>query len=129
MNAKDTRRHGTEDFVTLTDLWRICKANRRWFVLSLCLCLGIAFYYLFTTPPLYMREAAVLVKQEQMGKSAVKTPSEEDFNNIGLVQQSTNVANVQRELTSLRVLTEVCRRLFPKECTTDADALRKACGL
>ena len=129
MNAKDTRRSGTEDFVTLTDLWRICKANRRWFVLSLCLCLGIAFYYLFTTPPLYMREAAVLVKQEQMGKSAVKTPSEEDFNNIGLVQQSTNVANVQRELTSLRVLTEVCRRLFPKECTTDADALRKAEGI
>ena len=129
MNAKDIRRPGTEDFVTLTDLWRICMANRRWFVLSLCLCLGFAFYYLFTTPPLYTREAAVLVKQEQMGKSAVKTPTEEDFNNIGLVQQSTNVANVQRELTSLRVLTEVCRRLFPKECKNETDALRKAEGI
>ena len=126
MNAPNNRQSSAEDFMTLTDLWRICIAHRRWFVFSLCLCLGIAVCYLIVTPPLYTREATVLVKQEQMGKSAVKITSDEEFNSIGLMQQSTNVANVQRELTSLRVLTEVCRRLFPNECTSDTAALRKA---
>ena len=126
MNAPNNRQSSAEDLMTLTDLWRICIAHRRWFVFSLCLCLGIAVCYLIVTPPLYTRTATVLVKQEQMGKSAVKITSDEEFNSIGLMQQSTNVANVQRELTSLRVLTEVCRRLFPKECTSDTAALRKA---
>ena len=126
MNAPNNRQSSAEDFMTLTDLWRICIAHRRWFVFSLCLCLGIAVCYLIVTPPLYTRKATVLVKQEQMGKSAVKITSDEEFNSIVLMQQSTNVANVQRELTSLRVLTEVCRRLFPKECTSDTAALRKA---
>ena len=126
MNAPNNRQSSAEDLLTLTDLWRICIAHRSWFVFSLCLCLGIAVCYLIVTPPLYTRKATVLVKQEQMGKSAVKITSDEEFNSIGLMQQSTNVANVQRELTSLRVLTEVCRRLFPKECTSDTAALRKA---
>lgn len=126
MNAPNNRQSSAEDLMTLTDLWRICIAHRRWFVFSLCLCLGIAVCYLIVTPPLYTREATVLVKQEQMGKSSVKITSDEEFNSIGLMQQSTNVANVQRELTSLRVLTEVCRRLFPNECTSDTAALRKA---
>lgn len=126
MNAPNNRQSSAEDLMTLTDLWRICIAHRRWFVFSLCLCLGIAVCYLIVTPPLYTREATVLVKQEQMGKSSVKITSNEEFNSIGLMQQSTNVANVQRELTSLRVLTEVCRRLFPNECTSDTAALRKA---
>ena len=126
MNAPNNRQSSAEDFMTLTDLWRICIAHRRWFVFSLCLCLGIAVCYLIVTPPLYTRKATVLVKQEQMGKSALKITSDEEFNSIGLMQQSTNVANVQRELTSLRVLTEVCRRLFPNECTSDTAALRKA---
>ena len=126
MNAPNNRQSSAEDFMTLTDLWRICIAHRRWFVFSLCLCLGIAVCYLIVTPSLYTRKATVLVKQEQMGKSALKITSDEEFNSIGLMQQSTNVANVQRELTSLRVLTEVCRRLFPKECTSDTAALRKA---
>lgn len=126
MNAPNNRQSSAEDLMTLTDLWRICIAHSRWFVFSLCLCLGIAVCYLIVTPPLYTREATVLVKQEQMGKSSVKITSDEEFNSIGLMQQSTNVANVQRELTSLRVLTEVCRRLFPNECTSDTAALRKA---
>lgn len=126
MNAPNNRQSSAEDLMTLTDLWRICIAHRRWFVFSLCLCLGIAVCYLIVTPPLYTREATVLVKQEQMGKSSVKITSDEEFNSIGLMQQSTNVANVQRELTSLRVLTEVCRCLFPNECTSDTAALRKA---
>ena len=126
MNAPNNRQSSAEDLLTLTDLWRICIAHRSWFVFSLCLCLGIAVCYLIVTPSLYTRKATVLVRQEQMGKSAVNITSDEEFNSIGLMQQSTNVANVQRELTSLRVLTEVCRRLFPKECTSDTAALRKA---
>lgn len=126
MNAKYTNRISNEDFVTLNDLWNICLGNRRWFAASICVCLGIAFYYLSITPKLFTREAAILVKEEQTGKSAVKTGSDQEFNDIGLVQQSTNVVNVQREITSLRVLTEVCRRLFPQECKTNAQCLRKA---
>ena len=95
MNAKNTNRISNDDFVTLNDLWNICLGNRRWFAASICVCLGIAFYYLSITPKLFTREAAILVKEEQTGKSAVKTGSDQEFNDIGLVQQSTNVVNVQ----------------------------------
>ena len=37
MNAPNNRQSSAEDFMTLTDLWRICIAHRRWFVFSLCL--------------------------------------------------------------------------------------------
>lgn len=104
-------RRQSDEFITITDLWHICLSHWTWFATSLLLFLCIAGYYLAVTPNLYTREASVLIKQESAGKNAGKQSDNNDFNDLGLVTQATNVANVQRELTSLDVLSEVARRV------------------
>lgn len=99
-----------ENYMTILDLWRICAANYRWFILSLFVTLGAAAYYLIKTPNQYTREAAILVNQETLGKSTSSADAN-NFNNIGLVQQPTNLSNVQRHINSLDVLMEVADRL------------------
>ena len=98
--------------MSLTDLWRVCLMHWTWFVASVILFLSVASYYLMVTPDMYTREASVLVKQEDQGKAASRKGSgNDDIQDLGMVMQVTNVANVQRELSSLDVLTEVVRRI------------------
>lgn len=97
--------------MNLSDLWRVCLMHWTWFVASIILFMSAASYYLMVTPDMYTREASVLVKQEDQGKAANrKGSSNDDIQDLGIVMQVTNVANVQHELSSLDVLTEVVRR-------------------
>ena len=123
-NPVPINRKQTEDFISITDLWHLSVAHWHWFVVSIAICLSFAFYYLAITPNQYTREAAILVKQEAMGKNAGRNTGGEDFNDIALVHQQTNVVNVQRQLTSLEVLTEVVRRL--KLVNNDHEVILKA---
>lgn len=126
MNTKETSQRQTDDFITIVDLWHICLAHWNWFVASLIVCIGVASLYLAHTPDRYTREMSVLVKQDTQGKSAGKNNgnNDNDFNDIGLVQQPVNVVNVQRQLVSLDVLTEVARRVLHPQ--SDRQALRMA---
>ncbi|MGM9776327.1 MAG: hypothetical protein ACI3ZG_06125, partial [Candidatus Coprenecus sp.] len=114
METAPTKHKTADDFLTITDVWYLCITHWNWFVVSLFICIGYACYYLAVTPNLYTRSAAVLVKQDAQGKDAGWRNYGEEFNNLGLLQQSTNVANVQRQITSLNVLTEVVKRAFPE---------------
>ena len=102
----------TESILTITDLWHLCTARWRWFVVSVSVCLFVAVNYLLTTPYLYKREAAIMVREENLGNnSSDKNGSE--FNKLGFVQQNENLENVVRHITSLDILMEVAHRLDP----------------
>lgn len=122
-SVKNTRRQ-TEDFLTIQDLWYLCLGHLHWFLMSFVVCIGLACYYLIVTPNVYTREAAILVKQEVQGKNAGKSANGEEFNDLGMVQQITSVNNVQRQLSSLEVLTEVVRRMGLAE--NKRDVMREA---
>lgn len=124
MNKTSTRNKPNEDFLTILDLWHLCLSHPRWFILSLTISVGLAFYYLARTPNLYTREATVLVKQETQGKSTGGNAGADVFNDIALIQQTANVSNVQRQLNSLTVLTDVVRRLHLS--TSERDIVRIA---
>lgn len=119
-------RKQTEDFISLVDLFHICWHNKRWFVLSVSLFVSLALYKLSITPKIYTREAAIMVKQESLGKNAGGNASGSNFNDLGIVQQNISVNNVQRHLVSLDVLMEVVRRLGLAE---GRDVQRKASGI
>lgn len=129
MNIAPIQRKQTEDFVSLSDLWHMCVAHWAWFALSLLLCLGLASCYLMLSPNIYTRQAAVLVKQETQGKniSSKGNNANNDFGDLGLVTQNTNVNNVQRQFTSLAVLEEVAQRVMKP--TSKQQALRMAEGI
>ena len=99
-----------ESFVTIGDLWKLCTANWRWYVVSVGLCLVLALGYLLNTPYLYTRYAAIIVREENLGQNATKVNSNE-FSEIGFVNQKDKISNVVRHLSSLDVMMEVVRRL------------------
>ena len=127
MNITPIERKQTEDFITLSDLWHLCVGHWNWFVLSLLLCIGLASCYLMVSPNIYTRQAAVLVKQETQGKNISSNNDKNDFGDLGLVTQNTNVNNVQRQFTSLDVLVEVARRVMKPQ--NKQEALRMAEGI
>ena len=124
MHPSDKTQHNTmsnqtpvirqvEDFLSLQDFWYICRSQAKWFVISITLSVLAAAYYLSSTTDIYTSSAAVMVKEETT-RGLVAQNAGEDFSNMALVQQPTNVPNVLRQYTSLALLTDVAGRLNPK---------------
>lgn len=99
-----------QDFIQIQDLLYLCLGKWHWFVISLALCLGIATFYLLTTPPIYTRTASILIKDESKGKSA-PTEGLENFGDFGMFTSTTNVNNEMGTLQSPDVMREVVSRL------------------
>ncbi len=99
-----------DDFIRIQDLYYLCLAKWRWFVLSLVICLGIAFIYLLKTPPVYTRTASSLIKEESKGQS-LSGDVGASFSDLGLFQPNTNVNNELVSLQSPAVMYDVVKRL------------------
>lgn len=99
-----------DDFIRIQDLYYLCLAKWRWFILSLVVCLGIAFIYLLKTPPVYTRTASLLIKEESKGQS-LSGNVETAFSDLGLFQSNTNVNNELISLQSPAVMYDVVKRL------------------
>ena len=78
-------------------------------MVSLAVCLGIAVWYLLTTPPVYTRSASILIKDDSKGKSA--STDMETFSDFGLFTSNTNVNNEMGTLQSPDLMREVVSRL------------------
>lgn len=102
---------GKKYILTIDDLFQLCLHRWYWFVISVAVMLALAFFHLARTPKRYTSVAALLVNEESLGKS---TSHAEDFSDLGLVTQVSNVPNVVRHISSLDVLMEVARRQHPE---------------
>ena len=92
-----------EDFQIVQLLEKYLK-NWPWFVLSVILCLGLAFLYLKSTPKQYKRAAAVLIKDDyQQDITAAFSGNSYLIN--------TNVSNELEAFKSPQLAQEVVRRL------------------
>lgn len=99
-----------DDFIRIQDLYYLCLARWKWFVLSLVVCLGIAAIYLLKTPPVYTRTASLLIKEESKGQS-LSGDVGASFSDLGLFQANTNVNNEVISLQSPAVMYDVVKRL------------------
>lgn len=99
-----------DDFIRIQDLYYLCLAKWRWFVLSLVVCLGVAIIYLLMTPPVYTRTASLLIKEESKGQS-LSGDVGTTFSDLGLFQSNTNVNNELISLQSPAVMFDVVKRL------------------
>ena len=48
----------------LRDAWLLCLAHWKWFLLSVIVCLGGAYYHLLRTPKTYVASASILIKPD-----------------------------------------------------------------
>ena len=99
-----------EQALSIRELWTMCVARWPWFVGSVLLCLIIASVYILKTPPVYTRQASVLIKEDPKKSNTIGDVSAE-FANIGLGMARVNVSNEIISFTSPDLMTEVVKRL------------------
>lgn len=97
-----------ENEFDLMALLRMGLANWYWFLLSIGICLGLAFFYLKSTPYVYVRTASVLIKDEKSGGQLSASSAFEDLNMLNI---KSNVDNEVLVFKSKRLMTEVARKL------------------
>lgn len=127
MNSNTSFNKQIEEFLSLQDFWILCRSHSSWFGLSLAMFLLVAIYYLSITPDVYTCEASVLVKEETTQGTVTQSSNGNNFNNMALIQQPTNVPNVLRQYQSLALLTDVAYRL--DTIRTKSEAKRVALAL
>ena len=111
-----------DDFIRIQDLWGLFVPKWRWFVLSLFVTMFVAVLYLMSTPSIYTRSAAILVKDDSKSGSSGGAMSE--FSDMGIFRSNTNINNELFTLKSPALMTEVVRRLRLNETYTVRKGLK-----
>lgn len=111
-----------DDFIRIQDLWSMFVPKWYWFAISLFIILTIAVLYLLSTPPIYTRTAAILVKDNS--KSSSSTSAMNDFSDLGIFKSNTNINNELLTLKSPTLMTEVVNRLGLNETFTIRKGLK-----
>lgn len=93
--------------ITVHDIIQMAFANWYWFVLSVTLCLGAAYFYLARTPKIYSRTATILVKDDRKGGETDLAA----FSDLAGFQSRRSVDNEIFILQSRRLMTETVKRL------------------
>lgn len=105
-SARDAK--DAEDVLSVRDYLSQCLVNWKWFVGCLVAFLAIGTLYILRQQPQYVREMAVLIKDQEGGAGADISSA---FSSMGLVTSNTNVTNELISLTSPATLYEVISRL------------------
>ena len=111
-----------DDFIRIQDLWSMFVPKWYWFAISLFITLTIAVLYLLSTPPIYTRTAAILVKDNS--KRSSSTGAMSDFSDLGIFKSNTNINNELLTLKSPTLMTEVVNRLGLNETFTIRKGLK-----
>lgn len=98
-----------QDFIRMQDLFWLCVAKWKWFLVSIIVCVGIAVAYLLRKEPVFTRTAALLVKDDAKGGGSGINVS--DFSDFGMFTSSTNVNNEMGTIQSPDIMREVVKRL------------------
>ena len=71
--------------------------NWKWYLLSVFICLGIAFLYLRYTTPIYNTTAKLLIKDDdnKSGSARGGLQALESMSNLGIISNSYGVENVE----------------------------------
>lgn len=115
-------RKPADDFIRVQDLWGIFVPKWYWFAISLLFCLSIAAFYLLSTPNIYTRTAAILVKDDAKNGNNIDINSE--FSDLGIFKSHININNELLTLASPTLMTEVVKRLGLNETFTVRTGLR-----
>lgn len=93
--------------VPLSDIIFMTLHHWPWILLSVVLCVGVAYVYLLRTPNVYTRSAEILIKEDAKGR----TTAGDEFANLGLFKPKTNIQNEMANLKAKDLMEEVVKRL------------------
>ena len=96
---------GQSPAVLLKTIFGLCVKHWYWFLISLALAMAVAWFQVKRTPPVYLRTASIMIKQN--GSDGMDKTMRE----LGIDQTSTNIVNEILLMKSSVVAEEVVRRL------------------
>lgn len=108
-NRKTTIQPQRKNGIKLQEFLYLCASNWEWFLISLILCLGIAFWYLKTTAPTYSRSASLMIKTDSNGNSISSNAGM--FEDLGIYSGNNSISDEVSMLTSPDLMRDVVRRL------------------
>ena len=82
----------------IKQIYTILVLNWKWFVLSIIICLGVAYIYLRYTTPIYQAQAKLLIKDETQSRN--RGNSIMNTSNLGIISNSTGIDNEMEILSS-----------------------------
>lgn len=97
------------DILKFKDIFNICLSNWYWFVLSLVLCSGVAYFIILKTPPVYSRTMTVLIKPNNVQKYS-SSDLDQILSKNGMTSSNTKLVNEKISLSSISLMSEVVRR-------------------
>ena len=115
MAQNNVRTGQPEDFMRIQDLFYLCLSKWYWFVISLGITLSVAILYVLVTPPVYMRSAALLIKDESKGQS-LSGEVGGSFSDLGLFIAKSFMDRIFRSLFHLRICKIMNPCLLPYVC-------------
>lgn len=99
-------RQSADGFAKIKDIVFLMLGHWQWFVVSLVIAIGAAYYYLQITPKVYTASAAILVKSDEKNSG-----SEDVLNDLGIKAQTVNITNEIMSMKTGSVADEITRRL------------------
>ena len=94
--------------VKITDVIYTTLQRWPWILLSLFICLGLAYIYLLRTAPTFERSASIVIKDDDQGSSLGDVSG---ISELGFVKTNSNLLDEINKLKSPDIMMEVVRRL------------------
>lgn len=101
-----TKRQQPGGMTQVRDMFFLGLRYWYWFVLSLIVTVGCAVFYLMKTPKVYTCATSIMIKSNES-----KTGAEEQLQELGINQSSSNMTNEILSLNTTAVASEIVRRL------------------
>ena len=112
-----------ESSMTLSDIWHLIWDYKWWYVLSVAVCIMIAVFYLYVTPPEYVRVAKVIINEDV--QSNVMSDLITMAGGAGSDSFSSNANNEAEAFASPDLMEKVVRRLALETAYTEDQGIRK----
>ena len=88
----------------LKEIFFLCLGKWYWFVLSITVALGIGYYLIKTTPPVYQRSVSILIKSKDNGNEPI-------LEELGIYNAPSNLTNEMELLKTYAIAYEIAKRL------------------
>lgn len=96
----------SSNVMPLSDIFFLTLRHWPWIILSVVVCVGLAYLHLLRTPTVHTRATEILIRTPYSSQSF-----NDDLSSLGLFQNNTNLANEILSLKSQDLMEEVVRRL------------------
>ena len=108
LELENIQEEDERSFFDLQAILMTLVLNWKWFVLSVLLCLGLAFLYLRYATPIYQATAKLLIKDEN---NSGRARSSIDMTNLGMITNNYGIDNEMEILASRSLAAQAVRDL------------------